>query len=317
MSEEQKKLENKMTKIDKYLKQFLNVHWLRPETALWRTMDCVKMDELEFKKPIIDIGCGDGIFSFVRGGGQFGLSFDMFLSVGNLDKFSQGADIYDSFNKNNLVYDIVKKPDYKIDVGIDWKQTLLNKANFIGLYEKLIKHDVNYKLPLKDNSFNTVFSNIVYWLDNIDGALKEFSRIITDRGKIILMLPDKKIKKYYIYNEYLRNKSLWVKLLDRGRYEQMKKYYSYQEWKKLFKKAGLEIIFHDTLLSTKLIKFWDIGLRPLSPALIKMANSLGKEKRKEIKKEWIKICYDISRSFLEDELKRKDNLFHLFVLKIK
>ena len=303
--------------VEEYLKQFLNVYWLRPETALWRTIDCVKMEELKFEKPILDIGCGDGIFSFIRAGGQFGLGFDMYLSVGNFDNFFANADIYNTFNENKLIYDIVQKPKYKIDVGLDWKQALLDKANFIGLYDKLIKHDANYRLPLEDNSFNTVFSNTMYWLDNVEGALREFVRIVTEEGKIILMLPDKNIKNYYIYNYYLQNKSLWAKLLDRGRYEQMKKCYAYDEWKRFFDSANLEIVSHDTHLSERLIRLWDIGLRPLSPVLIKMANSLGEAKRKEIKEEWIRICYDICKPFLEEESHQQNNLFHLFVLKRK
>lgn len=306
-----------MIKIDKYLKQFLNVFWLRPETALWRTMDCVRMDDLEFKKPILDVGCGDGIFSFIRAGGKFGLDFDMFLSAGSLGKFYQKADIYNTFNKNKLIYNVIKKPDYKIDVGMDWKQALLDKANFIRLYDKLIRHDANYRLPLKDSSFNTVFSDIVYWLDNVEGSLREFSRIISKEGEIILMLPDKKIKDCYVYNHYLKNKSPWAKLLDKGRYHHIKRNYSNNEWKKLFSRAGLKVVHHDTHISKLLIKFWDIGLRPLSPDLIKMANSLKKETRREIKKGWIKTCYQIAYPFLKEELTHKDNLFHLFVLKKK
>lgn len=304
-----------MTKIDEYLKQFLNVYWLRPETALWRTIDCVKMEKIKFEKPIIDIGCGDGIFSFIRAGGQFGSGFDMYSSVGNLDQFFENVDIYNVFNENNSIYALLQKQKYKIDVGLDWKQPLLDKAEFLGLYDKLIRHDANYKLPLEDHSFNTVFSNTVYWLDNAEGALKEFARIVTDKGKIILMLPDKNIRDYFIYNHYLKNKSLWAKLLDRGRYEQMKKCYSYDEWGKIFSNANLEVIFHDMNISQQFFKFWDIGLRPLSPVLIKMANSLGETKRKKMKEEWLKICFEICKPFLEEELKRKDNVFHLFVLK--
>lgn len=306
-----------MTKVNNYLKQFLNVYWLRPESALWRTMDCIKMEGIEFEKPIIDVGCGDGIFSFLRTGGKFGLDFDMFLSVGNLDKFFKNADIYNSFDRKKVIPSIIQKPKYRIDVGLDWKQTLLDKAGTLGFYDKLIKYDANYKIPLENDSFNTVFSNIVYWLDNVEGVLKEFSRIVTDEGKIVLLLPDKSIKNCYVYNYYLKNKSSWAKLLDGGRYKQMKKCYSYREWEQIFIKSNLEIAFHDTHLSERLIKLWDIGLRPLSPVLIEMSNKLEGMNRKRIKKEWIKICFNICKSFLEEELGRSDNVFHLFVLEKK
>jgi len=226
-----------MTEVDEYLKQFLNVYWLRPETALWRTIDCVKLSEIKFEKPVIDIGCGDGIFSFIKAGGKFGLGFDMYLSVKDLNNFFENVDIYDTFSDNDMVYNIIKKPTHRIDVGLDRKQQLLNKADFIQVYDKLIQHDANNKLPLEDESFNTIFSNIVYWLDNVDKTLNEFARIVTDEGKIILMLPDKSFKDSFIYNHYLQDKSIWAKLLDRGRYGQLKKCYSFDEWNTFFKKG--------------------------------------------------------------------------------
>ena len=42
------------------LENFLNLYWIRPETALWRTLDVLQMKSIKFKKPILDIGCGGG-----------------------------------------------------------------------------------------------------------------------------------------------------------------------------------------------------------------------------------------------------------------
>lgn len=53
------------------LKNFLNAYWLRPETALWRTLDVESMKGFEFAAPSLDLGCGDGTFSFIRGGGEY------------------------------------------------------------------------------------------------------------------------------------------------------------------------------------------------------------------------------------------------------
>jgi hypothetical protein len=38
---------------------------------------------------------------------------------------------------------------------------------------------------------------------------------------------------------------------------------------------------------------WDIGLRPISPVTIKMANILEPKQRKKIKEEWIDIWEDL------------------------
>jgi hypothetical protein len=56
--------------MNKTLNKFLNAYWLRPESALWRTCDVESMKGFEFKAPSLDLGCGDGTFSFLRAGGN-------------------------------------------------------------------------------------------------------------------------------------------------------------------------------------------------------------------------------------------------------
>jgi hypothetical protein len=58
--------------------QLLNAFWLRPETAMWREVDIRAMASFEFRSPSLDLGCGDGLFSFIRAGGHFGVGFDAF-----------------------------------------------------------------------------------------------------------------------------------------------------------------------------------------------------------------------------------------------
>jgi len=51
-----------MESTSEFLENFLSIYWLRPETAIWRTLDAIQLSKITFEKPIIDIGCGDGIF---------------------------------------------------------------------------------------------------------------------------------------------------------------------------------------------------------------------------------------------------------------
>lgn len=53
------------------LRRFLNAYWIRPESALWRALDVRSMKNFQFESPSLDLGCGDGTFSFLRGGGYF------------------------------------------------------------------------------------------------------------------------------------------------------------------------------------------------------------------------------------------------------
>lgn len=107
--------------------QLLNVYWLRPETALWRELDIRAMRQFEFTSPSLDLGCGDGMFSFIRAGGTVSNQFDAFRSVANLDKYFENVDIYDAYEKNEPSI-VVKPPGYKIEVAFDHKENLLKKA---------------------------------------------------------------------------------------------------------------------------------------------------------------------------------------------
>lgn len=81
---------------ERILTNFLNAYWLRPETALWRTLDVVAMRDFKFASPSLDMGAGDGTFSFLRAGGEFDNRFDVFLDVDNLDSYFDNVDVYDS-----------------------------------------------------------------------------------------------------------------------------------------------------------------------------------------------------------------------------
>lgn len=296
------------------LRNFLNLYWIRPETAFWRTLDVIQMRSINFKKPIIDLGCGDGSFSFTKFGGKVDYNFDVYRTIDNTSGFFSGKDIHDQ-NKI-LSPKIIRKAKMKIDVGLDWKKNLLAKADKFKLYGKLIKHDNNQKLPFEDNQFETIFSNTFYWLRNIDNILSEANRICKPDGKIIIFVPDKKFKSSLIFNEFLKSGHIWAKILDRGIYNNVKHCYTHEKWKSLFSKANLKIISHSNYATENLIKIWSIGMRPYSPFIIEMANKLKLPERTKIKKRVISEIFPILRSYLDYEVNKigKNNSFHMYVL---
>ncbi len=214
-----------------YLKQFLNIYWLRPETALWRTLDCLAMQDVEFVSPIIDVGCGDGLLSFTRAGGCLSPEYDMYLQVDGLNSFFENVDIYNYYNENNPAPVLLKQTDYQIDMGLDHKESLLKKASSLGFYSEVKIADANRKLPLESSTYRTLFSNTLYWLENYQGALEEFNRILKDDGKAVLFVPNKTFKNYSFYQRLYVSKGdprwEWLKLIDRGRSENIKQCKSY------------------------------------------------------------------------------------------
>lgn len=304
-----------------FFKELLSVYWLRPEVALWRSIDIKAMRDFSFVSPSLDIGCGDGIFSFIRGGGRFDITFDAFQSLKKLNRFFDKVDIFDSFNEEVRPI-IIKEPDYSIDYGFDHKRNLLRKAETLGLYKKLVLGDANDPFPFKDNYFRSVFSNIIYWLNDVEKVFKEIERVLQPAGRCCVMLPDSCfIENSFYYKLYLKKNNLdfkFLEKLDRGRIkDNLKHAKNSKEWIKIIKKAGLKIVDHKMHLSKTVIQIWDIGLRPIFPLLYKMTQHIEKEEVIRIKKEWIDVFFMFLKHIflLEEKFNRKQKpAFHCFIL---
>lgn len=299
-----------------YLPTFLEYFWLRPETAVWRALDCAALHSLEFQPPILDLGCGDGAFSFLRAGGRFLPSYDFASQAGNLDQFFANADIYDHFDPDKAL-DVVARPArYRISCGFDQKRTLLAKAALTGLYEETVAGDANARLPFEDGSFATVYSNILYWLDDYPHALAEIARILRRGGRCILQVPGEHFRSFSFYQRlFVRTgdpKWEWLKLLDRGRSDNIKNCMSSKEWSAAFRRAGLAVERCHPYLPRLIIEAWDIGLRPLSPVLIEMANAMEPEQRAAAKTKWVESLLPLLLPLCE--LGGEETGFYLFVL---
>jgi len=269
-----------------YLRPFLNVYWLRPINAMWRAINCQAMEHLEIAEPSIDLSCGDGIFSFIRAGGELSIEDDIFTAVGNLNNFFQNADIYDSMSQQYRPQ-IVKKPAYQMTVGADWKENLLAKAETLNFYRELVHHDNNAPLPFEEGRFKTVFSNSIYWAKDPAALMGKVQRILHPEGRAIIVMLTKNILDYNvdIFAEHLPDE--WLKLIDRGRKANYPILYDDAGWQEIFTQAGFEVEEAIPQISWVHLHMEDIDLRPISPLLIKMANGLSSELRREVKAEWI------------------------------
>lgn len=306
------------------LKQLLNVFWLRPETALWREIDIRTMRAFEMTSPSLDLGCGDGTFAFIRAGGAFDQSFDAFRSVKQLDQFFDNVDIFDAYD-DRLSAAVLRGPAYRIDVGFDHKVNLLKKAAQLGLYQGLEQGDANQPLPFPDASFNSVFSNIVYWLDSPQDVISEIARILKPGGAACLMLPNNTLPQFSFYNQkYVKDgdpRWKFLEMLDRGRFaDNIRQAKSLAEWQEMFDRVGLEIERHHRHLSKLTIQTWDIGLRPLFPVLLEMANELSADKLVSIKAKWIQTLSSFIEPLVmldDDATGAEEPAFHCFELRKK
>lgn len=277
----------------------LNAYWLRPESALW---DCIAARHLGIalkgRSDIVEVGIGNGFFSFLLFGGQFAPEFDWFYSVDTRGFWSH-TDIFDHDSEISLGRFVTKAPDIRLRLGLDHKQTLLNQAARLGFVDELVQHDCNQPLPA-GRTYQTAYSNMLYWLMDPIGAMHNIAQILESGGQLITVFPNSDF--YRSCASYVRKDPLWI-LLNRGRANHIMWHMDISEFERGIQDGGVfELTSATRYLAPLTLKTWDIGLRPLSVPLIKMANALTPEKRQEIKTEWCDTIEQFVEPMLMNEL---------------
>ena len=303
-----------------YLEQLLRLHWLRPETALWRTFDCLLMEKYgAISGRAVDLGCGDGTMSFIMAGGKIG-NYDAFKDVGNLKNFNAGADIHDQDPKSlpDIDYTGLR---YEYERGFDHKDSLVKKASrFGGFYRKCVVSDLNARLDCEDESLDSGFSNVLYWLQDVDWVLSEWARIFKRGGRLHLFVPTAAFKDMAWLNYAAPHSGdrRYLNFFDRGYGSLIHHCYGTARWIKTFQAKGFSVKDHHLYLTKPVMELWNVGTRPIAPLLIQMANMLSNEKRDQAIGEWVEYFSSFFCPIVEGEMDRRVNeseaAFHFFVL---
>lgn len=276
----------------------LEAYWLRPESAFWDAIAAKHLaGHLVGKQDILEIGIGNGYFSFLLLGGRFTPEFDWFHNVAT-EGFWENADIYDYDSGVSMAQYIANKPDSRIRVALDHKQSLLNQASRLGLVDTLIQHDCNQPLP--DGRFTTAYSNMLYWLNDPLRTIDDIARVLRPGGELIAAFPNSDF--YRTCRSYTSNEGVW-QLINRGRANHIMWHMDLPDFEREIAQRGLfEVASTQRYLCPTTLKIWDIGLRPLSIPLIRMANALAPDKRLEIKQEWCDTLLRFADPLLSDEV---------------
>lgn len=275
------------------LHRYLNAYWLRPENAFWMTLRSLALSRCGFRRPSVDVACGDGVFSFLHAGGEFETGFDVFGAVGNLDRVTdEHADMFDAA-ADRFRPTILRVPGWQVDVGTDLKPALLKKAAALGFYCQLIEHDCNKPLPLDDAAFATVYCNSAYWVRGVDLLLPELRRITRPDGNVILHVKLAAMRDYTLgrFRDQLGQR--FLEIIDRGRDSCWPTVATRGQWERRFQRAGLTVAEATPFVTRTHAHVWDIGLRPIAPLLVRMANALTPETRTAIKRDWVALFLDL------------------------
>ncbi len=176
---------------------------------------------LPLKKPVLDVGVGDGFFAEIAFAKKFKIK-NVTTSTG--------------FHPNDGKKSIIDKKI--IDVGIDVKDSRIDEAGKPGIYKRLVIYD-GKKLPFSDNTFSTVISNCVLeHIPNLELTLKEIQRVLKPGGLFLTTVVAKPWEEYFLgnlilgdfYKMWMRKKQIHINM------------YSEKEWKQIFKKYKYKII---------------------------------------------------------------------------
>lgn len=276
------------------LHRYLNVYWLRPENAFWTVLRSLAWRRVAVSSPSLDVSCGDGVFSFIHAGGAFGPSFDVFQVVGQLDQVtSENADMFDHPAGEGYRPIVTRRPAWTIDVATDLKGALLSKAAALDFYGRLVQHDNNAPLPFRDGEFETVYCNSAQWVRNVEPFLAEIARITRPVGTVVLHVKLDTISRYTLKPFGTQLGGRVLEIIDRGRLATWPALASRAEWERRFDGAGLNIVETTPLATRTHAHLWDVGLRPIAPLLVRMADALTPQTRLAIKQDWIALFREL------------------------
>lgn len=275
------------------LRRYLQAYWLRPENAYWMTLRSMALSTVAIDAPAIDLGCGDGVFSFLHAGGALDPGFDVFLAAGRLDRVTdEHADMFDC---DAAGYDprVVRRPEWRIRVGSDLKPALLRKARALHFYDELVEHDGNRPLPFASGRFATVYTNAAYWVREIDPFLRELRRVTRRGGRVILQVKLAEMSRFTLEAFRPQLGERFLEIIGRGRWSCWPTVATRAEWERRFAAAGLTILNAAPLATRTHAHIWDVGLRPIAPLLVRMANAIAPDTRAAIKRDWVELLMNL------------------------
>lgn len=171
--------------------------------ALERLAEAALYRDKPFESPVLDVGCGDGLFASIC-----------------------MAEV--------------------IDVGIDPNPRELDVARETGAYGQLIPC-FGAAIPKEDSTFGTAISNsVLEHIPDIRAVMKEVLRVLKPGGNFYFTVPSDKFYSYSVLGSLLN--SLGMPSMQRRyhkRYNRFWKHfhdYSLDEWKKMTRECGYEVV---------------------------------------------------------------------------
>jgi peptidoglycan/xylan/chitin deacetylase (PgdA/CDA1 family)/SAM-dependent methyltransferase len=289
--------------LDRLYDELFSLYWLRPETAIFSFMEASlinRFKEKYLKYPVLDLGCGDGMFSAIAFGSKINKKYDNFEII----DFSK-TDPYDAYEA--LPEDFFVERCEKIGFGVDIKENSVKRSKDLKVYDDVKIGDVR-KLPFEDKSLKSVYSNMLDDIksEDLNSVFSEVRRVLDDDGYFVFTSPTENFKDFLFY--YNKAKELEIKGdsensklfmgYDRGRSEWEPR--SLEFWKKLFNENSFELVEYVQYADNDFLKLWDTGFRPFFRQTLEMKNKM---KGKGILESFKGLVVDNLKSYFYDYAK--------------
>lgn len=275
----------------------LRAHWLRPESGFWDAIAARHLgDCLRGRPGLFEAGIGNGMFTFLMLGGELAPEFDWFANVATAG-FWDNADIFDHDVQGGVGSVVRRAPHTRLACAVDHKQSLLNQAARLQFVDRLVEHDCNQPLPPLE--FSNAYSNMLYWLADPLTAMHDIGGLLPTGGELVIVFPN---SDFYRACDSYANDTPLRKLLNRGRASHIMWHMDLPDFAREIERRGIFELRHSIrYLAPLTLKIWDIGLRPISVPLIRMANSLDASTRVAVKQEWCETLARFAAPLLERE----------------
>jgi SAM-dependent methyltransferase len=202
------------------LRTFLELYWFAPPVALWRAVEARAVARQRFCAPMLDFGCGHGRFAVAIFGAE-----------------------------------------RSITTGCDLLRFQLVIARNSGAHQTLSLAD-GHGLPYPSASFATAFSNSV--LEHIPRpapVLAEIARVLKPGGRFVATVPSDRFHDYLSVSRKHRAKGyVGLAAAYNAAVDQQLQHYHYHtpnEWARLFREAGMELVKETYYMAPEATAVWD------------------------------------------------------------
>ena len=272
--------------------RYLNIYFLKPFDAVNDTVTASLLHKLDWSGDFLEIGSGDGAFSYIMHGGSFPLSFDRYLQA----DMSLEGDVYDHHIEDAIAAKrVLTEP--RIIWAVDRKLNHTKKIAEIGFVDQAIVAAYE-SLPYRDKQFDSIFFYTPHCLQSHSLAISEAYRVLKPGGMCLILVYNSAFNKDFLAYRLgmMKNNRLgkYLLSLDAGRHDELTAMSRTNcEWKQYFWEVGFKSVRMEQGLSSLGWKVYDIQTRPILKLLIRAFNSLPGPIRTTVKLAWLLIIYPL------------------------